>query len=197
MRPPLAISLALIPLAAVIAGCGGGAAGTSTSSAPASTLGNAPPHTASQHGSNVRADHGAAHASKQQSRSGSRPVKTKTVLNKSGKRNTAPALPLIKGPRLDVTKKVAACFKAGHAGIVGSTIPGAYEIFNTTGPGGGGVEVAATRSASVAQEVGRSITATGHYVLVPIRTPTAVAAVASGASVADRSLAVRCAEIAG
>lgn len=190
MRPPLVISLTLIPLAAAIVGCGGGSS-ASTSSAP--TQSTASPPTASQ----PRDHHGSAHANRQHSSSRSKPVKTKTVLNKSGKRNTGPALPLVKGPRLDVTKKVAACFKVGHAGIVGSTIPGAYEIFNTTGPGGSGIEVAATRSATVAQEVGRSIVATGHFVLVPIRTPTAVAAVATGASAADRSLASRCAELAG
>jgi hypothetical protein len=106
-------------------------------------------------------------------------------------------LPLVKGPRVDVTKKVAACFKSGHAGIVGSTSPGGYEIFNTTGPGGGGIEVAATHSAAVAAEVGRSITATGHYALVAVRTPTAVAAVETSASTGDRRLAARCAEVAG
>ncbi len=192
MRPPLVISLTLIPLAAVIVGCGGGTS-ASTSSTATPTPSTASPSTASHAG----ADHSSAHANPQHPSSRPKPVKTKTILNKSGRRNTGPALPLVKGPRLDVTKKVAACFKAGHAGIVGSTIPGAYEVFNTTGPGGGGIEVAATRSATVAQEVGRSIAATGHYVLVPIRTPTAVAAVATGASAADRSLASRCAELAG
>lgn len=189
MPPRLVIASTLIFVTALLAGCGS-ASGTNT--APASTSATNPVIAAPPHRSLAQAKHKADHAG-----TASKRIKTKTVVTKNRGGSQAPALPLIKGPKLDVTKKVAACFKAGHAGIVGSTMPGAYEIFNTTGPGGGGVEVAATRSAAVARDVGRTITATGHYVVVPTKVPTAVAAVANGAGSADRALAIRCAELAG
>ncbi len=194
MRLRLVIASVLIAVTALLAGCG---SGSGTNSAPTSTSATNPATAARPHRSLAQAQHQADRAGARHAGSASRRIKTKTVLSKHRGRSLAPALPLIKGPKLDVTKKVAACFKAGHAGIVGSTMPGAYEIFNTTGPGGGGVEVAATRSAAVAREVGQTITATGHYVVIPTKIPTAVAAVANGASTGDRMLAVRCAELAG
>ena len=208
MYPRLATQLTILCAAGLLAGCGSGggvAASSSTSVSPrtASTARSnspiSPPSAVTPH----RRSNGRGRLSKAQqpatppSRSSSKHIRTHTTLNRSPAQASTPAFPLVKGPRLDVTKKVTACFKAGHAGIIGSSILGPYEIFSTTGPSGRHIEVAATRSAIVAGEVGRTITATGHYVLVPTESPITVAAIEKGASATDRTLAARCAEVAG
>jgi len=213
MYPRLVMPFAILCAVGLLVGCGGGgnAATTSSTSAssksasaassqsPSSQASRSAPLTATANRrTKDRAQLGKSNQSTTLPSSSIRKhIGTHTTLNKNGAQASGPALPLVKGPRLDVTNKVAACFKSGHAGIVASTMPGSYEIFNTTGPGGAGIEVAATRSTVVAGEVGKAITTTGHYVLVPTGTQLAVAAVEKGASATDSALAVRCAEVAG
>jgi hypothetical protein len=214
MYPRLVMPFAILCAVGLLVGCGGGGMVATTSSTSASSKSKSASAASSQSPSQAsrsapltatphRRTKDRAQLSKSNqsttppSSSSRKHVRTHTTLNKNGAQASGPALPLVKGPRLDVTQKVAACFKSGHAGIVASTMPGSYEIFNTTGPGGAGIEVAATRSTVVAGEVGKAITATGHYVLVPIGTELAVAAVEKGASATDGALAVRCAEVAG
>jgi hypothetical protein len=212
MYPRSLMPLAILCAAGLLAGCGSGGGVASTSSTPAGSSsasavrsgkqaspssGKAPSAATPYRRSTGRAQLGKSHQSVTPSSSGKTHVRTHTTLSTNHAQAPQPALPLVKGPKLDVTNKVVACFKAGHAGIIGSSVLGPYEIFSTTGPGGGHIEVAATRSVEVAGEVGKAITATGHYILVPTATPDAVAAIEKGVSSTDRTLAAHCAEVAG
>lgn len=213
MYPRSVMPLTIFCAAGLLAGCGGGgsvaaSSSTSTSSSNAAAVRSKNPASPSPSKAPLaatpnRRSSGRAQLSKSHrsavppSRSSQTHIRTHTTLSKNHAQAPQPALPLVKGPRLDVTKKVVACLKAGHAGIIGSSVLGPYEIFSTTGPSGGHIEVAATRSVEVAGAVGKAITATGHYILVPTANPIAVAAIEKGVSATDRALAARCAEVAG